>query len=82
MHSVKQTCEELYPDWQVEEMTIEQEQQDMLSGEAVLAETTYYLEKAKREELPGRFGRTWPEAHSIKKACSGVSSPRFHVTTQ
>ena len=82
MHSVKQTCEELYPDWQVEEMTIEQEQQDMLSGEPVLAENHYCLEKAKREELPGRFGRTWPDAHCIKKACSGISSPRFHVTAQ
>ena len=30
MYSIKQTCEELYPDWQVQEMTLEQEQQDML----------------------------------------------------
>ena len=40
MYSIKQTCEELYPDWQVQEMTLEQEQQDMLSGEPVLAGPT------------------------------------------
>lgn len=80
MYSIKQTCEELYPDWQVQEMTIEQEQQDMLSGEAVLAETHYYLEKAKREELPGRFGRTWPDAHRIKQVSKSPSP--WHVVTQ
>ena len=80
MYSVKQTCEELYPDWQVQEMTLEQEQQDMLSGEPVLAETHYYLEKAKREELPGRFGRTWPDAHRIKEVSK--SPAPWHVVTK
>ena len=52
----------------------------MLSGEPVLAETHYYLEKATREELPGRFGRTWPDAHRIKQVSKSPSP--WHVVTQ
>lgn len=53
---------------------------DMLAGEAVLAEQAYYQQKAMQEEMPARFGRTWPDAHRIKKV-SRSGSP-YHVVNK
>ena len=53
---------------------------DMLAGEAVLVEQAYYQQKAMQEEMPARFGRTWPDAHGIKKV-SRSGSP-YHVVTK
>lgn len=51
------------------------------------AEFAYEAEMAMQEGMHepikvSGLGRPFPDAHGIKKACSGVSSPRFHVTTK
>ena len=54
MYSVKQTCEELYPDYKVQTLTVEQE--------GILAEDAHDKRRALTEGNPGFYSRTYPDA--------------------